>query len=110
MPKQISEIKEFLQTARRKDAKKVKVVTIKKGGSTITKFKIRCSKVRAACDRTVQCRVQRAGRRARGGALACANTALLPSITTFGAPHPRTRRLRSTCTRCALRMQKKQRS
>ncbi len=47
MPKQISEIKEFLQTARRKDAKKVKVVTIKKGGSTITKFKIRCSKVRA---------------------------------------------------------------
>ncbi|KAJ1635835.1 putative 60S ribosomal protein RPL38 [Pavlovales sp. CCMP2436] len=40
MPKQIMEIKEFLVTARRKDAKSVK---IKKGKSQV-KFKVRCSK------------------------------------------------------------------
>jgi len=39
MPKQITEIRQFLQIARRKDAKSVK---IKKNGSS-TKFKIRCS-------------------------------------------------------------------
>lgn len=39
-PKQMLEIKEFLITARRKDAKSVK---IKKVG-TKTKFKVRCSK------------------------------------------------------------------
>lgn len=39
-PRQINEIKDFLLTARRKDAKSVK---IKKTGST-TKFKVRCSK------------------------------------------------------------------
>ncbi|CAJ1448247.1 unnamed protein product [Effrenium voratum] len=40
MPKQITEIRQFLQIARRKDARSVK---IKKNG-TQTKFKIRCSK------------------------------------------------------------------
>lgn len=39
-PKQIHEIKDFLLTARRKDARSVK---IKKTGS-VTKFKVRCSK------------------------------------------------------------------
>ena len=39
-PKQINEIKDFLLTARRKDARSVK---IKKTG-TRTKFKVRCSK------------------------------------------------------------------
>ncbi|GIM00540.1 hypothetical protein Vretimale_5534 [Volvox reticuliferus] len=39
MPKQIHEIKDFLLTARRKDARSVK---IKKTGS-VTKFKVRCS-------------------------------------------------------------------
>lgn len=40
MPKQIAELRDFLQTARRKDAKSVKIVKTK--GET--KFKIRCSK------------------------------------------------------------------
>jgi large subunit ribosomal protein L38e len=40
MPKQINEIKDFLLTARRSDAKKV---TIKKSRDA-TKFKVRCSK------------------------------------------------------------------
>ncbi|GAB4816855.1 hypothetical protein N2152v2_003901 [Parachlorella kessleri] len=40
MPKQIEEIKEFLLTARRKDARSVK---IKKTGD-VTKFKVRCSR------------------------------------------------------------------
>ena len=49
MPKQINEIKEFLKTARNKDAKSVKVSTVKtrtgpNKGSVVTKFKIRCSK------------------------------------------------------------------
>jgi len=39
-PKKIEEIKEFLLTARRKDAKSVK---IKKTGD-VTKFKVRCSR------------------------------------------------------------------
>ncbi|CAK0818797.1 unnamed protein product [Prorocentrum cordatum] len=39
MPKQITEIRQFLQIARRKDAKSVK---IKKNGAA-TKFKIRCA-------------------------------------------------------------------
>ncbi|CAD5231437.1 UNVERIFIED_CONTAM: 60S ribosomal protein L38, partial [Eudyptes robustus] len=40
MPRQITDIKEFLLTARRKDAKSVK---IKKNAENV-KFKIRCSK------------------------------------------------------------------
>ncbi|KAJ3134607.1 60S ribosomal protein L38 [Geranomyces variabilis] len=40
MPKQINEIKDFLLTARRKDAKSVK---IKKNANEV-KFKVRCSK------------------------------------------------------------------
>uniref|UniRef100_A0A915CDA5 Large ribosomal subunit protein eL38 n=4 Tax=Spirurina TaxID=6274 RepID=A0A915CDA5_PARUN len=40
MPKQITEIKEFLLTARRKDAKSVKI----KKNSENVKFKVRCSK------------------------------------------------------------------
>ena len=39
-PKQINEIKDFLLTARRKDARSVRV---KKTGG-VTKFKVRCSK------------------------------------------------------------------
>lgn len=39
-PKQINEIKDFLLTARRKDARSVK---IKKSGD-VTKFKVRCSR------------------------------------------------------------------
>lgn len=40
-PKQLKEIKDFLITARRKDAKSVK---IKKNRDLVTKFKVRCSK------------------------------------------------------------------
>jgi len=40
MPKQIEEIKEFLLTARRKDAKSVKI----KKSNGVTKFKVRCTK------------------------------------------------------------------
>lgn len=40
MPKQITDIRDFLQKARRKDAKLVKIR--KRSGST--KFKIRCSR------------------------------------------------------------------
>ena len=39
--KEIKEIKDFLLTARRKDAKSVK---IKKNKDNVTKFKVRCSK------------------------------------------------------------------
>jgi len=39
MPKQITEIRQFLQIARRKDARSVKI----KKNATSTKFKIRCS-------------------------------------------------------------------
>lgn len=42
MPKQIDEIKQFLLTARRKDAKSVKIMKSKKKDSV--KFKVRCSK------------------------------------------------------------------
>merc|ERR1712178_179895 len=41
MPKQITEIKDFLLKARRVDAKSV---TIKKNKNGATKFKVRCSK------------------------------------------------------------------
>ncbi|KAF8071164.1 SOL1 [Scenedesmus sp. PABB004] len=41
MPRQITEIKDFLLTARRKDARSVK---IKKTRTGVTKFKVRCSK------------------------------------------------------------------
>jgi len=40
MPKQIQEIKDFLLTARRKDAKSVKI----KKNKGNTKFKVRCSR------------------------------------------------------------------
>ncbi|PKI63819.1 60S ribosomal protein L38-like [Punica granatum] len=40
MPKQIHEIKDFLLTARRKDARTVKIKNYKDG----VKFKLRCSK------------------------------------------------------------------
>ncbi len=40
MPKQISEIKDFLLTARRKDARSVKI----KRSKNVVKFKVRCSK------------------------------------------------------------------
>jgi large subunit ribosomal protein L38e len=39
-PKQINEIKDFLHTARRKDARSVKI----KKTAGVTKFKVRCSK------------------------------------------------------------------
>jgi large subunit ribosomal protein L38e len=39
-PKQINEIKDFLLTARRKDAKSVKI----KKSKDVVKFKVRCSK------------------------------------------------------------------
>eukprot|EP00794_Sanderia_malayensis_P008793 gene8793-9732_t len=41
-PKQINEIKQFLLTARKKDAKSVKIIKSKKNDSV--KFKVRCSK------------------------------------------------------------------
>jgi large subunit ribosomal protein L38e len=40
MPKEIKEIKDFLLTARRKDAKSVKI----KKNADNTKFKVRCSR------------------------------------------------------------------
>jgi large subunit ribosomal protein L38e len=40
-PRQITEIKDFLLTARRKDARSVKIKKTKTG---VTKFKVRCSK------------------------------------------------------------------
>uniref|UniRef100_M4CGP8 60S ribosomal protein L38 n=1 Tax=Brassica campestris TaxID=3711 RepID=M4CGP8_BRACM len=40
MPKQIHEIKDFLLTARRKDARSVKI----KRSKDIVKFKVRCSR------------------------------------------------------------------
>ncbi len=46
-PKEIKEIRDFLTTARRKDAASVKVMTLKNA----TKFKIRCSRVRGPCQR-----------------------------------------------------------
>jgi large subunit ribosomal protein L38e len=41
-PKEIRDIRDFLKKARRKDAKGVKI----KKSAQMTKFKIRCSKVR----------------------------------------------------------------
>jgi large subunit ribosomal protein L38e len=43
MPKQIKDIKQFLDTARRKDARSCTIKKPKKKGG-VTKFKIRCSK------------------------------------------------------------------
>jgi large subunit ribosomal protein L38e len=43
MPKQIKEIKEFLMTARRKDARSVKIKK-SKSVKNQTKFKVRCSR------------------------------------------------------------------
>ena len=40
MPKQINEIKDFLMTARKKDARSVKI----KKSKGVTKFKVRCSR------------------------------------------------------------------
>eukprot|EP00013_Stygamoeba_regulata_P000692 CAMPEP_0177636156 /NCGR_PEP_ID=MMETSP0447-20121125/4286_1 /TAXON_ID=0 /ORGANISM="Stygamoeba regulata, Strain BSH-02190019" /LENGTH=70 /DNA_ID=CAMNT_0019137995 /DNA_START=63 /DNA_END=275 /DNA_ORIENTATION=- len=40
MPKQIKDIRQFLVTARRSDAKSVKI----KKSNKVTKFKVRCSK------------------------------------------------------------------
>lgn len=40
MPKQINDIRDFLQKARRKDARSVRI----KKGRSYTKFKIRCSR------------------------------------------------------------------
>jgi len=46
MPKQINEIKDFLLTARRKDARsvKIKVTKSKITKVKVTKFKVRCSR------------------------------------------------------------------
>jgi len=43
-PKQIKNLKEFLATAKRKDASSVKIKRNGKGKTTVTKFKLRCSK------------------------------------------------------------------
>eukprot|EP00179_Madagascaria_erythrocladioides_P010339 CAMPEP_0198311916 /NCGR_PEP_ID=MMETSP1450-20131203/3491_1 /TAXON_ID=753684 ORGANISM="Madagascaria erythrocladiodes, Strain CCMP3234" /NCGR_SAMPLE_ID=MMETSP1450 /ASSEMBLY_ACC=CAM_ASM_001115 /LENGTH=72 /DNA_ID=CAMNT_0044014835 /DNA_START=59 /DNA_END=277 /DNA_ORIENTATION=+ len=42
MPKQITEIRDFLKKSRRKDAREVIIKKHKKGG--VTKFKVRCSR------------------------------------------------------------------
>lgn len=44
MPRQIHDIKEFLLTARRKDAKSVKIKTCGSKKNGVVKFKIRCSR------------------------------------------------------------------
>ncbi|PWN95670.1 60S ribosomal protein L38-like protein [Tilletiopsis washingtonensis] len=44
MPKQITDIKAFLEVARRKDAKSARVKKTLKAGSLQTKFKVRCSR------------------------------------------------------------------
>ncbi|KAB5588671.1 60S ribosomal protein L38 [Ceratobasidium theobromae] len=47
MPKEIRDIKEFIQIATRKDAKSARVKKTSPkvaGGKTVTKFKIRCSR------------------------------------------------------------------
>jgi large subunit ribosomal protein L38e len=44
-PKQIVDIKDFLLTARRKDAKKVSIKkSATKAGAPVTKFKVRCAR------------------------------------------------------------------
>ncbi|RIA92230.1 ribosomal L38e protein family-domain-containing protein [Glomus cerebriforme] len=44
MPKQIRDIKYFLEYARRKDAKSVRIKKKKKNGTSKVKFKLRCSR------------------------------------------------------------------
>ncbi|PWN36554.1 putative 60S ribosomal protein L38 [Meira miltonrushii] len=45
MPKQVTDIKHFLEIARRKDARSARVKkTVKTSGGSQTKFKIRCSR------------------------------------------------------------------
>eukprot|EP00013_Stygamoeba_regulata_P001435 CAMPEP_0177630928 /NCGR_PEP_ID=MMETSP0447-20121125/1477_1 /TAXON_ID=0 /ORGANISM="Stygamoeba regulata, Strain BSH-02190019" /LENGTH=75 /DNA_ID=CAMNT_0019132377 /DNA_START=59 /DNA_END=286 /DNA_ORIENTATION=- len=45
MPKQITEIKQFLLIARRKDAREVKIKAPSKNSKKqVTKFKVRCSR------------------------------------------------------------------
>lgn len=43
-PKQVTDIKQFLEIARRKDARSARVKKTLKAGSTQTKFKVRCSR------------------------------------------------------------------
>lgn len=43
-PKQVTDIKQFLEIARRQDAKSARVKKTLKAGSTQTKFKVRCSR------------------------------------------------------------------
>ena len=59
-PQEISDIKKFLTTARRKDAKSVTVLTTKVKGKDITKFKIRCTKVRPRAPRARAAALSRA--------------------------------------------------
>ncbi|EPQ31025.1 uncharacterized protein PFL1_01214 [Pseudozyma flocculosa PF-1] len=44
MPKQVTDIKNFLEIARRKDATAARIKRTIKAGKTQTKFKVRCSK------------------------------------------------------------------
>ncbi|UZJ53501.1 hypothetical protein CBS101457_002821 [Exobasidium rhododendri] len=44
MPKQVTDIKQFLEIARRPDAVSARVKKTLKAGSTQTKFKVRCSR------------------------------------------------------------------
>lgn len=44
MPRQIKEIKDFLMTARRKDARSVKIKKTSGKSGDVTKFKVRCSR------------------------------------------------------------------
>jgi len=47
MPRQVTDIKQFLELARRPDAKSVRVKkskSTKAGSAPVTKFKVRCSK------------------------------------------------------------------
>ena len=44
MPVQITDLRDFINTSRRSDARSVTVVKVKKDNHIITKFKIRCSR------------------------------------------------------------------
>ncbi|KAK6589484.1 hypothetical protein RS030_203095 [Cryptosporidium xiaoi] len=44
MPVQITDLRDFINTSRRSDAKSVTVVKVKKDNHITTKFKIRCSR------------------------------------------------------------------
>ncbi|PWN49650.1 ribosomal protein L38e [Violaceomyces palustris] len=44
MPKQVTDIKNFLEIARRKDASAARIKKTVKAGSTQTKFKVRCTR------------------------------------------------------------------